>query len=152
MRRFSTFALLLGIVFFAQPLRASTIMYRTDAELIALSERVVHARAVAQRVARGGPDGTTIYTVTTLRVLEDFTAASGDEIEVWELGGTIGDEVLYVGGAVTYVVGREYLVCLERGPYGMRSIAMHLCHFPDVSERAGCRWNRDRLGDRAKRL
>ncbi len=116
MRRFSTFAWLLGIVFFAQPLRASTIMYRTDAELIALSERVVHARAVAQRVARGGPDGTTIYTVTTLRVLEDFTAASGDEIEVWELGGTIGDEVLYVGGAVTYVVGREYLVCLERGP------------------------------------
>ena len=83
-----------------------------------------------------GPDGTTIYTVTTLRVLEDFRAASGDEIEVWELGGTIGDEVLYVGGAVTYVVGREYLVCLERGPYGMRSIAMGFSKF-DVSPGVG---------------
>ena len=82
----------------AQPLFASTVLYRTDAQLIGLSERVVHARVVAQRMARGGPDGQTIYTVSTLDVLEDFTGQAGETLEVWELGGVIGNEVQYVGG------------------------------------------------------
>ena len=119
----------------AQPLFASTVLYRTDAQLIELSERVVHARVVAQRMARGGPDGQAIYTVSTLEVLEDFTGQAGETLEVWELGGIIGNEAQYVGGGVTYPVGREVLVCLERGPYGWRSIAMGLSKF-DVSPRA----------------
>ena len=100
----------------AQPLFASTVLYRTDAQLIGLSERVVHARVVAQRMARGGPEGQAIYTVSTLEVLEDFTGQAGETLEVWELGGIIGNEAQYVGGGVTYAVGREVLVCLERGP------------------------------------
>ena len=137
-RRFSTITLSIGfalVVSFAQPLLASTVLYRTDAQLIALSERVVHARVVAQRVTRG-PDGLTIYTVTTMAVLEDFTGQAGDTIEAWELGGVIGSEMLYVGGGVTYTVGREVLVCLEQGPHGMRSIAMGFSKF-DVGTGAG---------------
>ena len=132
MRKFCTPILSIGfalVVSFAQPLFASTVIYRTDAQLVALSERVVHARVVAQRTTRGGADGLTIYTVTTLSVLEDFTGQAGDTLEVWELGGVVGDEILYVGGAVAYTVGREVLVCLERGPYGWRSIAMGFSKF-----------------------
>ena len=108
---------------------ASTVIFRTDAELVALSERVVHARVLRQRSAR--PDGPTgsIYTVTTLRVLEDFTGRAGREIEVWELGGIWGDEIMWIGGAVTYEVGSEVMVCLERGRLGLRSVAMGFSKF-----------------------
>ena len=117
------------------PADASTILYRTDAELVMLSDRVVHARVVRQRVARpDGPDGA-IYTVSTLAVLEDFTGVEGTEVEAWELGGTMGSETMFVGGAVTYEVGSTVLVCLERGRFGYRSVAMGFSRF-DVEPRS----------------
>ena len=69
----------------------------------------------AQRAATRAA-GTTIYTVTTLQIIEDLTGIAGTSVEVWELGGVLGDEFLYVGGAVEYRIGQEVLVCLERGP------------------------------------
>jgi hypothetical protein len=113
------------------PAHASTIIYRTDAELIALSERVVHARVLRQRTERPN-EGGTIYTVTTLAVLEDLTGRDGDIVEVWELGGVYNGEFLYVGGAVQYVPGSEVLVALERGPRGLRSVAMGFSKFDVV--------------------
>ena len=121
-------ALLLTLAF-SSPLWASTVIYRTDAQLIALSERVVHGRVVSQRTIRGGPAGETIYTVTTLQIIEDLTGVRGTTVEIWELGGAFGDEFLYVGGAVEYRVGDEVLVCLERGPRGLRSVAMGFSKF-----------------------
>jgi hypothetical protein len=56
----------------------------------------------------------------------------GTSVEIWELGGVIGDEFLYVGGAVEYRVGDEVLVCLERGPRGLRSVAMGFSKFDVV--------------------
>ena len=67
---------------------ASTVAYRTDAELIAASDRMVHGRVLSVRTERGA-DGRTIYSVARLAVLEDFTGNSDPVIEVWELGGTI---------------------------------------------------------------
>ena len=108
---------------------ASTVVFRTDAELVALSDRVVHGRVVRQRVERpDGPDGA-IYTVSTLAVLEDLTGVPGLEVETWELGGTIGNETMWVGGGVTYEVGSTVLVCLERGRFGFRSVAMGFSRF-----------------------
>ena len=108
---------------------AATVIFRTDAELAALSDRVVHARVVRQRVERpDGPDGA-IYTVSTLAVLEDFTGVAGLEVEAWELGGTIGDETMWVGGGVTYDLGSTVLVFLERGRFGYRSVAMGFSQF-----------------------
>jgi hypothetical protein len=127
--------LLLFSALFIRPLVASTILFQTDAQLIARSERVVHARAIAQRSVLAGPRGQTIYTVTTLSVIEDFTAQPGDTIEVWELGGVVGNQILYVGGAVEYRFGEEVLVCLERGPRGLRSVAMGFSKF-DVQRTA----------------
>src|SRR3712207_6437654 len=107
MRRFRTIVCLLAFMASASPLLASTVRYVTDAELIALSERVVHARVIAQRSVWGGPGLDHIYTVTTLQVIEDLTGQPGDSVEVWELGGVIADHREYVGGQVTYEVGRE---------------------------------------------
>src|SRR5687767_4461162 len=114
------------------PAQASTIIYRTDAELIALSERVVHARVLRQRTERP-EEGGTIYTVTTLAVLEDFTGRDGDIVDVWELGGVHNGEFMYVGGAVQYAPGAEVVVALERGPRGLRSVAMDFSKFDVVT-------------------
>ena len=129
LRRICTLVLALAFALVAQPLLASTIRYRTDAELIALSERVVHARVIAQRTVWGGPNLDRIYTVTTLEVLEDLTGRAGDRVEVWEMGGVIGDRAEDVGGQVTYEIGREVIVCLGRGTQGLRSVAMRFSKF-----------------------
>ncbi len=77
MRMPKALALVLLISAFGRPSAASTVVFRTDAELIALSERVVHARVLGQRTTWGGPQDRTIYTVTTLEVLEDLTGRAG---------------------------------------------------------------------------
>ncbi len=129
MRVFTTLACLILAAVTCRPVSASTVVFRSDAELIAMSERVVHAKVVAQRTERGGPERDRIYTVTTLVVLEDFTGIDARLIDVWELGGTASDEFMFVGGAVQYEVGREVVVCLERGPQGLRTVALGLSKF-----------------------
>jgi hypothetical protein len=121
----------------SQNLDASTVRYFTDAELIARSERVVHGRVTGQRVERDPAHPRRIYTVTTIAVLEDFTAHPGDTIEVWELGGAIDGERLFVGGAVEFRIGETVVVCLERGRLGLRSIAMGLSKFDVVGSAGG---------------
>src|SRR4029078_11911227 len=111
------------------PAAASTVIFRTDAELASLADRVVHARVIRQRAERpDGPDGA-IYTVTTLAVIEDFTGVAGREIDVWELGGIVGDQIMWVAGAVNYEIGGEVLVFLEQGRFGFRSVAMGFSKF-----------------------
>ena len=111
---------------------AATVAYRTDAELIAMSQRVVHGRVLGHQFERPGGINTAIYTVTTLAVLEDFTGIPGDTVEVWELGGVSDGELMFVGGEVEYQTGAEVLVCLGRGPFGYRSVAMGFSKF-DIS-------------------
>jgi hypothetical protein len=119
----------LAVSLLARPAGASTVIFRTDAELISLSSRVVHGRVLRQRVERpDGPVGA-IYTVSTIAVLEDFTGVPGTEIDVWELGGTFGDETMWVGGAVKYEIGSTVVLCLERGRFGLRSVAMGFSTF-----------------------
>jgi hypothetical protein len=117
----------------SSPVFAATVLHRTDADLIRLSDRVVRARAIDVRTER---EGRTIYTVTTMAVLEDFTGGTATRIEVRELGGIVGNEFLYVAGAVQYVVGEEVVLCLERGPRGLRALGMNLGKFV-VERRAG---------------
>ena len=129
MRKLRWLAFLACFCASTQPVWGSTVIFRTDAQLVALSERVVHGRVVAQRTTRGGPQGQRIYTVTTLQIIEDLTGIDGDTVEIWELGGVLGNEFFYVGGAVEYRLGEEVVVCLERGPRGMRSLAMGFSKF-----------------------
>jgi hypothetical protein len=122
-------ALLLTSGLLPSGLSAATVSYRTDAELIAMSERVVHGRVLRHRFERPGGINTAIYTVTTLAVLEDFTGVPGDTVDVWELGGVSDGEIMFVGGEVKYETGAEVLVCLGRGPFGLRSVAMGFSKF-----------------------
>src|SRR5687768_1750186 len=90
-RFFALLALALSSVLTSSLVEAATILYRTDAELVRLSERVVRGRVLRQRSERPMPNGS-IFTVTTLEVLEDLTARDGDIVEVWELGGVYEGE------------------------------------------------------------
>ena len=85
---------------------ASTIPYRTDGDLVALSDRVVHGRVLAVRTATV-PGSGRIYTVTRLAVLEDFTGVDEREIEVRELGGRVGDREMWIPGAARFDVGDQ---------------------------------------------
>ena len=123
-------ALLLTSSLLPSGLSAATIAYQTDAQLIAMSERVVHGCVLRHRFERPGGINTAIYTVTTLAVLEDLTGvAGGDTVDVWELGGVSDGEIMFVGGEVRYETGAEVLVCLGRGPFGLRSVAMGFSKF-----------------------
>lgn len=124
MRIFRIHALLVALFIVPLDLNASTILYRTDAELVARSHRVIHGRPIAQRAVWADAPGGRIYTVTTLAVIEDLTGQPGDVVEVWELGGVIGDRFTYISGAVEFTRGQDVLICLERGPRGYRSVAM----------------------------
>jgi hypothetical protein len=110
------------------PASASTVAFRTDAQLVAQSERVVHGRVVAQRATRG-PQGRSIYTVTTVQIIEDLSGVDGTTVDVWELGGTVDGETMYVGGGVQFRLGEEVVVMLERGPQGMHTVGMGLSKF-----------------------
>ena len=147
MRKLRWLALLACFCASTQPVWGSTVIFRTDAQLVSLSERVVHGRVIAQRMTRGGPQGQRIYTVTTLQIIEDLTGIDGATVEIWELGGRVGDEFLYVGGAVQFALGEEVLVCLERGPLGLRTVAMGFSKFDVLPEVNGERRLRRNLRD-----
>ena len=105
------------LVLLASAASASTVRYVSDAAIIGQSDRVVHGRVIAQRTTRDG-SSRAIYTVTTLAVIEDLTGVDSTTVDVWELGGTVGRDALYVGGAVRFEVGSEVVVCLRRGRAG----------------------------------
>lgn len=116
------------VLLMARLLEASTVVARSDAELVAMSDRVVHARVVEVHTEPG--PGQTVVTVARLHVLEDFTGDPSPEVTVREFGGRLGGRVMHVSGAATYEVGAEVLVCLERGRTGhWRSVAMGYSHF-----------------------
>jgi hypothetical protein len=134
-RILKTLTLLACLVAHARSASGSTVLFRSDAQLIAVSERVVHGRVVRQRFVADAPPGQRIYTVTTLAVIEDLTAVEGDTLEVWELGGIAEGRIFFVGGMVEYRPGAEVLVCLDRGPRGLRSLGMGFSKF-DVQRTA----------------
>lgn len=107
---------------------ASTIRFQSDAELIAASARIVRGRVLSTRGERGARGR--IYTVTTVEVLEDFSGVGESIVEIRELGGSVGNDFLYVGGAAHYQPGSEIVVCLERAPGGwLRSVSLAFSKF-----------------------
>jgi hypothetical protein len=98
---------------FAGIAHATTVLYQTDAQLVALSDRVLHGRVLDVRTEMD-PDGHRIYTIARIAVLEDFTGFTDGIIEVRELGGTVGSMRLWIPGAATYTPGEEVLLCLKQ--------------------------------------
>lgn len=122
-------AALLLILAGAASARAATVLYRTDAELAAISERIVHGRVLGVRTEQTA--GGTIHTIARIAVLEDFTGNADPVIEVQELGGTVGARHMFVPGAPTFTVGEELVLCLEHTPTGTRyrTVAMAFSAF-----------------------
>jgi Matrixin/Putative binding domain, N-terminal len=135
-------ALILSI-WAAAPAGASTVLYRSDAALVAMSSRVVRAQALDVRAEQ--VDGL-IVTVTRFAVLEDFTGGTDSVIEVRELGGAIGDRTMWVPGAPRYTPGQEVVLCLEPWRGGYRTVSMGFSAF-SVRRSAGVQPVLDRFAD-----
>ena len=121
---------LVGLI--AAPAHASTVPYRTDGDLVALSSRVVHGRVLSVTTERA--ENHRIYTVTRLAVIEDLTGVDQSVVEVRELGGRIGDDEMFVAGMPGYAAGQDVLLFLDRGPRGLRTVAMAFSAFHVVSQ------------------
>ena len=126
--------MLAALVLAAPPAAASTVPYRTDGDLVALASRVVHGRVLSVRTEPG--DSNRIYTVARVAVIEDLTGVDESIIEVRELGGRIGIDEMFVAGTPGYVAGQEVLLLLERGPRGLRNVALSFSAFHVVPEGA----------------
>ena len=111
----------------ATPAAASTVPYRSDGDLVALASRVVHGRVLSVRTEAG--DSNRIYTVARVAVLEDLTGVDESVVEVRELGGRIGIDEMFVAGTPGFVAGQEVLLLLERGPRGLRNVALSFSAF-----------------------
>ena len=114
------------------PAAASTVPYRTDGDLVALASRVVHGRVLGVRTEQA--ENHRIYTVARIAVIEDLTGVDEAIVEVRELGGRIGIDEMFVAGTPGYVAGQEVLLLLERGPRGLRNVALSFSAFHVVPE------------------
>jgi hypothetical protein len=112
----------------AWPAAGSIAPYRTDAQLVAISDRVVHGRVIDNVVEQG--DEGLIRTRTRVAVLEDFTGGADAVLTIYELGGQLADgSGMSVPGAPRFVRGEHVVLCLERTTGGFRTVAMGFSAF-----------------------
>ena len=107
---------------------AATVPYRTDAELIAIADRVVRGRVLDSVVERA-PSGA-IHTRTRVAVIEDFTGGADTIITVLERGGRLPDgTTVWIPGAPRFAPGEDVVLCLERTASGYRTVSMGFSAF-----------------------
>jgi hypothetical protein len=126
MRRIlAALAALLGV---AVPVSAATVPYRTDAELVAISDRVVRGRVLDSVVERA-PSGA-IRTRTRVAVTEDFTGGTAAILVVLERGGSLSDgTTVWIPGAPRFEPGDDVVLCLARTADGYRTVSMAFSAF-----------------------
>ena len=107
---------------------AATVPYRTDAELVAISDRVVRGRVLDSVVERA-PSGI-IRTRTRVAVIEDFTGGADTILTVLERGGRLPDgTTVWIPGAPRFAPGDDVVLCLERTADGYRTVSMAFSAF-----------------------
>jgi hypothetical protein len=112
----------------ALPVSAATVRYRTDAELVAISNRVVRGRVLDSVVERA-PSGA-IRTRTRVAVIEDFTGGADAILTVLERGGRLPDgTAVWIPGAPQFAPGDDVVLCLERIADGYRTVSMAFSAF-----------------------
>jgi hypothetical protein len=122
--------LLVGAAVFGAAVAASaaTVPYRSDAELIAISDRVVRGRVLDSVVERA-PSGV-IRTRTRVAVIEDFSGGADTILTVLERGGRLpGGAALWIPGSPRFAPGDDVVLCLERTAGGYRTVSMAFAAF-----------------------
>lgn len=105
----------------AQPVGATTLIRMDLPDLVSGAERVVHARAVDQKVYWDA-SGTRIYTDTTFEVLEDAKGTGPNRLTVWMLGGRIDPAEMTVEGTPIFRIGEEVVLFTSPGPAGKKNL------------------------------
>ncbi len=118
---------------------AATVPYRSDGELVAISDRVVRARVLDSIVERA-PSGA-IRTRTRVVVIEDFTGGADAILTVNERGGRLADGTsLWIPGTPRFAPGDDVVLCLERTDDGYRTVSMAFSAFRVQPAAAGGRY------------
>ena len=117
---------------------AATVPYRSDGELVAISDRVVRARVLDSIVERA-PSGA-IRTRTRVAVIEDFTGGADAILTLNERGGRLADGAsLWIPGTPRFAPGDDVVLCLERTADGYRTVSMAFSAFRVEPAAAGSR-------------
>lgn len=113
-----------GLVFVCLCLASVTLattLRRMDlSEMVAVADRVVHARVVGNRVYWEAPGQ--ILTDTTFEVLSDVKGSGPKTLTITQLGGRIDPVELVVEGTPTFSEGEEVVLLTELTPSGSRVI------------------------------
>jgi hypothetical protein len=103
------------------PAQATTLRRMELPEIVSRSDRIVHARAVDQRVYWDDA-GRRIYTDTTFHVIDDVKGQGAERLTVTLLGGRISPVVMTVQGTPQFSVGEEVLLFTSPRPDGKKNL------------------------------
>jgi len=113
-----------GLVFvflcFANVTFATTLRRMDLPEMVAVADRVVHARVAGNLVYWGAPGQ--ILTDTTFEVLSDVKGSGPKTLTVTQLGGRIDPVELHVEGTPVFTPSEEVVLFTEPTPGGRRVI------------------------------
>lgn len=117
MNPFRSFILTIILCLLAAPSFATTFLVPSDAELARNAEVIAVVRVES---AESRWDHGRLMTAYTLRVDDAIKGdlATGDAVEVWQLGGLVDGVGFYVPGSADYRVGEKALAFLGRSAYG----------------------------------
>lgn len=111
---------LMGFGLLLPPLaRSTTLAQLSLVQLVNSAEVVVYAEVIANHCQwRDGE----IWTVTSLRVIDNWKGDSPAQIDLWMIGGTIGRITSYVPGAPRFRPDEQAVLFLEPTRAGAMSI------------------------------
>jgi len=128
MSRFHSFVAMLAVLLLAAAAHATSALYVTDAEQAKLSTAVVVATVGASHFAKSEAYNAPI-TLTSIRVDEVLYGKAPTELTIEQMGGTLGDQTMYVPGDARFesntqvvlflrnVEGGWYLTAMEQSLY-----------------------------------
>lgn len=134
-----TRAMILSAALIGLPLegRAAVVAPLDLGQMVALADVIVHGEVEAVTTRELEPGGA-IFTVVEVRVLEALLGAqTAGRIEVWVMGGQVGDRSMYVPGSSTYRTGEEVVLLLSRWRQHLVQVAVGVGKFRVQRDRNG---------------
>lgn len=121
--RWSALCLTVGAAWMtgSHPCSATTLKRMDLPELVRKADRVVHARALDQRVYWDA-SGTQIHTDTTFEVVAEAKGRGPSRVTVSLLGGRIDPAEMLVEGTPTFSTGEEVVLFTSPRPDGKKNL------------------------------